>query len=207
MKRLLALLLCLVMLMSLTACKKNKDYGQYTPTTTTGEPQDPSYAIDPLINRFFTDFVVKYGVESLDVQSIRRAPGTADTPAEDLTKEYIATINGLTVTLRNASYTVNAEGQEPYETCLLRITIEGGSTVKSRDRMMQIFAMAARIVDPGCTTDMTDKAIAEMEKMTETGSYRVSNYVKVERYTPIVEEYGVPTKIEMLAMNYVPLSK
>ena len=40
--------------------------------------------------------------------------------------------------------------------------------------------------------------------MTETGEHRVSTYLKVERYTPIVAEVGVPCKIEMVAYNYVP---
>lgn len=200
MKRALILLLCVAMLLSTTACKKKKAEDP-APVTTTTEAFTPTYAIDPTINRFFTEYIAKYGKDVLDPQSIRRGPGSPSTKPEDLTKEYIATINGLTVTVRNASYKINAEGEMAY---LLRIIIEGGNTVKSRDYMMQIFAQIAQTVDPGCTAAMTDKAIADMEKMTTTGDYRVSSYVKVERYTPINEEYDIPTKIEMLAMNYAP---
>ena len=203
MKRALILLLCAATLLSTTACKKKTEEPPAAVTTTT-EKVTPTYAIDPTINRFFTEYIEKFGKEILDPQSIRRGAGTASTKPEDLTKEYIATINGLTVTVRNASYTAEPEGDEPYEVYLLRIIIEGGTTEKSRDYMMQIFAQIAQTVDPGCTAAMTDKAIADMEKMTATGDYRVSSYVKVERYTPINEEYNIPTKIEMLAMNYAP---
>lgn len=200
MKRTLIVLLCAALLLSTAACKK-KQTEEQTPATTNSQVAKPVYAIDPIINRFFTEYINKYGKETLDPQSIRRGPGTASTKPEDLTKEYIATINGLTVTVRNASYKVEGTDETAY---LLRVVIEGGTTIKSRDYMMEIFAQIARTVDPGCTTEMTDTAIEEMEKMTETGDYRVSSYVKVERYTPINEAVGVPTKIEMLAMNYTP---
>ena len=208
MKRILALLLCLVMLLSITACKKKDGVGSYVPTTTTtGEKTDPAYALDPVINRFFVEFLGKYGTDVMNVQSIRRAPGTESTPAEDLIKEYLCNINGLNVTVRNASYTATPEGQEPYDVYLLRISIEGGHTVESRDRMMQVFSLIARSVDTGCSEKLANEAIATMEAMTEGGEVRVSSFVKVERYTPIVKEYGVPTKIELVVMNYVPLTK
>lgn len=202
MKRALCLLLCVAMLLSVAACKKKKAEDP-APVTTT-ESFTPTYAIDPTINRFFTEYIAKYGKDAINPQSIRRSPGSPSTKPEDLTKEYIATINGLTVTVRNASYTAKPEGEDPYEVYLLRVIIEGGTTVKSRDTMMQIFSRIARTVDPGCTAEMTDQAIEDMEKMTSSGEYRVSSYVKVERYTPIVEEYKIPAKIEMLAMNYAP---
>ena len=209
MKRILALILCLVMLLSITACKKKDSVGSYVPTTTTAEEEkaDPTYALDPVINRFFVEFLGKYGTDVMNVQSIRRAPGTESTPAEDLIKEYLCNINGLPVTVRNASYTATPEGQEPYDVYLLRISIEGGLTVESRDKMMQVFSLIARAADSGCSDKLANDAIATMEAMKEGGEVRVSNYLKVERYTPIVKEYGVPTKIELVVMNYVPLTK
>ena len=206
MKRVLALLLCLVMLLSITACKKKDGVGSYVPTTTTAaeEKVDPTYALDPIVNRFFVEFLDKYGTDVMNVQSIRRAPGTESTPTEDLTKTYLCEINGLNVTVRNASYTATPEGQEPYDVYLLRIAIEGGLTESSRDKMMQVFSLIARSVDTGCSDKLANDAIETMEAMTEGGEVRVSSFVKVERYTPIVKEYGVPTKIEMLAVNYIP---
>ena len=138
MKRIAILLLCVAMLMSVTACKKSKDTGLYTPTTTTttGEPADPTYALDPVINRFFVDLLAKYGDDVMDVQSIRRAPGTDSTKPEDLIKEYLAVIDGLNISVRNASYTAQPEGQDPYEVYLLRVSIEGGNTTAARDKMV-----------------------------------------------------------------------
>lgn len=203
MKRTFILLLCVAMLLSVTACKKKQDETP-APVTTTGESQDPVYAIDPAINRFFTEYIAKYGKDFLDPQSIRRGAGTASTKPEDLTKEYVATIDGLTVTVRNASYKMEPEDGDAYDVYLLRVIIEGGNTAKTHDTMMNIFAQIACTVDAGCTAEMADKAIAEMKKMTEGGECRVSNYVKVERYTPIIEEFHIPAKIEMVAMNYAP---
>ena len=209
MKRVLALLLCAVLLTGVTACKKNKKQDTTTPTTTTTEKQDPTYALDPMINRFFTEFIEKYGDDSLDVQSIRRGPGTESTKPEDLIKEYIATIDGLTVTVRNASYKVETEGQDPQTVYLLRVAIEGGTTEASRDKMLNIFSLVARATDPGCTITMTNIAVEDMKKRTETIStndyYKVSNYVNVLHYTPFNPQYGVPARIEMQTMNYVPL--
>lgn len=210
MKRFLLILLCVAMLMSVTACKKNSGVGSYVPTTTaTGEPGDPTYALDPVINRFFVDFLKKYGNDILDVQSIRRGPGTASTKPEDLIKEYIATIDGLTVTLRNASYKMEPEGQEAYDVYLLRVSIEGGTTTKSRDKMMNVFSLIARAVDPGCTSEMADKVIDDLKKKTDTISatdyYKVSNDITLLHYSPLNENVGVATRIEFQAMNYVPL--
>ena len=209
MKRVLALLLCVVLLTGVTACKKNKKQDTTTPTTTTTQQQKPTYALDPMINRFFTEFIAKYGTESLDVQSIRRGPGTESTKPEDLIKEYIATIDGLTVTVRNASYKIEAEGQDPQTVYLLRVAIEGGTTEAARDRMLNIFSLVARATDPGCTTAMADAAIEDMKKRTETISandyYKVSSYVNVLHYTPLNKQYPAPSRIEIQVMNYVPL--
>ena len=205
MKRVLLLILCVAMLLSVTACKKKDSVGSYVPTTTTtGEATDPSYALDPVINRFFVEFIAKYGKENLNVQSIRRAPGSASTKPEDLTKEYLANIDGLDVSVRNASRKTE-DGQDLY---LLRISIEGGTTVASRTKMLRIFSLIARVVDPGCTTDMADKAVAEIEKRTETISadefFKVSDYINVIHYSPLVESVGVSTRIEIQVMNYLP---
>ena len=165
MKRILLLVLCVAMLLSVTACKKNDGGGSYVPTTTaTGEATEPSYALDPAPHRPIRRSRPKHGKANLNVQSIRRAPGSASTKPEDLTKEYLANFDGLDVSVRNASRKTE-DGQDLY---LLRISIEGGTTVASRTKMLRIFSLIARVVDPGCTADMADKAVAEIEKRTET---------------------------------------
>ena len=211
MKRILILLLCVAMLLSVTACKKQKDTGTYIPTTTTGEPHDPPYALDPVINRFFVEFLDKYGTDIMDVQSIRRAPGTPSTKPEDLTKEYIANIDGLAVTVRNASYTAQPEGQEPYDVYLLRVSIEGGTTVASRDKMLNVFSLIACTVDPGCTKDRADAVVTDLGKRTNTINYsdyyKVSDHITLLHYSPLNKEVGVSTRIEFQSLNYIPLEK
>ena len=204
MKRFGLILLCALLILSMTACgNKQADEGTTT-TTTTEENKNPVYSLDPVINRFFVEFIDRYEGKSLDTRSIRRAPGNANTKPEDLTKEYEAVINGHDVILRNATYeTVNDKG-DVLTMYQLRIIIEGGGTEKSRDTLMNTFSLIASIADPDCSQKAIETAVEKMEKMTNTGSIDVSTFLKVEHYTPIVEEVGVPCKIEMIALNYVP---
>ena len=202
MKRFLLILLCLLMVVGMAACgDKEND----KPATNDEEEQGPVvWAADDVINRFLTDFLEEYNGQYLDTRSIRRSPGTADTKVEDLTKEYLATFDGLNVTLRNATYETENDKGEKLTMYQLRIIIEGGATVKSRDAMLNTFSLMAAVADEYATATEIENAVEAMEKMTSTGEYRVSTYLKVERYTPIVEEVGVPCKIEMVVYNYVP---
>ena len=210
MKRIAILLLCVAMLLSVTACKKSKDTGLHTnnTTTTTGEPTDPTYALDPVINRFFVDVITKYGDDVMDVQSIRRAPGTDSTKPEDLIKEYLAVIDGLNISVRNASYTAQPEGQDPYEVYLLRVSIEGGNTTATRDKMLNVFSLIVRAIDPSCTTAMMDAAIDDLKSRTETISstdyYKISNDITLLHYSPLIPSLGAPTRIEFQTLNYAP---
>ena len=202
MKRFLLILLCLLMVVGMAACgEKEND----KPATNDEEEQGPVvWAADDVINRFLTDFLDEYDGQYLDTRSIRRSPGTADTKVEDLTKEYLATFDGLNVTLRNATYETENDKGEKLTMYQLRIIIEGGATVKSRDAMLNTFSLMAAVADEYASATEIENAVEAMEKMTSTGEYRVSTYLKVERYTPIVEEVGVPCKIEMVVYNYVP---
>ena len=202
MKRFLLILLCLLMAVGMAACgDKEND----KPATNDEEEQGPVvWAADDVINRFLTDFLEEYNGQYLDTRSIRRSPGTADTKVEDLTKEYLATFDGLNVTLRNATYETENDKGEKLTMYQLRIIIEGGATVKSRDAMLNTFSLMAAVADEDASATEIENAVEAMEKMTSTGEYRVSTYLKVERYTPIVEEVGVPCKIEMVVYNYVP---
>lgn len=212
MKRFLALMLCLVTLLTLTACKKKKSTEDDTPTTTTTEAEDvvdPTYALDPVINRFFLDYINAFGTESLNPQSIRRGEGTADTKPEDLTKEYVAVINGLNITVKNASVQVPLSSGEMGTSYQLRVIIEGGTTAKSRDSMLAILAQIARATDKSCTLTQAEDAVAYLEALTESmqKDFFVSNYVRVKSYTPIVEEYNIPCKVDMVVLNYAPIEE
>lgn len=201
MKRFLLILLCLLMMVGMVACGEKEDD---KPAVEDEETGSPVYAADAVINRFFVDFIETYNGLHLDTRSIRRAPGNADTKPEDLTKEYLVSINGLNVTLRNATYEMENDKGEKLTLYQLRIIIEGGTTQKSRDTLMDTFSLMAPIADPDCSVKEIETAVEKMEKMTSTGTLRVCTFLQVERYTPIVEDVGVPCKIEMVAQNYVP---
>ena len=202
MKRFLLILLCLLMVVGMTACGE-KESGK--PATNEEDEKGPVvWAADDVINRFLVDFLEEYNGQYLDTRSIRRSPGTADTKPEDLSKEYLATFDGLNVTLRNATYKTENDKGDELTMYQLRIIIEGGTTAKSRDTLMSVFSLMAAVADEYVTATEIENAVEAMEKMTSTGEHRVSTYLKVERYTPIVEEVGVPCKIEMVAYNYVP---
>ena len=206
MKRFWIIALCALLTLGMTACgNKQTDNGTTKTTAADEENKNPVYALDPVINRFFVEFVNKYEGKSMDTQSIRRGAGTADTKPEDLIKEYEAVINGHNVILRNATYEIENDKGETLTMYQLRLIIQGGTTDKSLETMMTTFRLMAPIADPDCSANDVDKAIDAMKAMTSTGDYRVSDYLKVERYSPIVKDYGVPCKIEMVAYNYVPL--
>lgn len=193
MKRFLLILLCLLMLLSATACGGD-DVGGNT-TTTTAEPVDVVgyYAHDPVIDRFFVDYLAKYS-GSLDPTTIRRGTDTG---------EYLAVIGQCNVTVRNASTQVEGEDTTMY---ILRVIIEGGTTVEARDRMMSVFSRVSQVLDNSCSADTINSTIAYLEEQTETvQQYRYCNGVKVEQYVPLVESVGVACRIELMAHNYIPL--
>ncbi len=205
MKRVFLIALCALLVIGTTACgNKQVDDGGNT-SYTDEENKNPTYAADPVINRFFVDFVNKYSGKMLDAQSIRRGAGNANTKPEDLTKEYEAVINGCDITLRNATYETENDKGEKLTMYQLRIIIQGGTTDKSRDNLMHTFSLIAPVADADASASEIENAVDAMEKMTATDACRVSTYLKVESYTPIIKEYGVPCKIEMVAYNYVPL--
>ena len=186
-RRLLAFLLCAALtatlMTGLTACKKKEADTPDTTPTENDEEYNTIYAVDELINRFFTEYVEDYGDE---VYNPHRDPADV--------KAYIATINECTVTVRNVADTKNG----------LHIIIQGGHTEKTRNKMMNTFSKIACSIDASCTVSMVNEAVNHLVEQTATvNDYRLSNYVKVLHYSPINEEVGVPCRIELLAMNYL----
>ena len=194
MKRLLTILLCLLMVIGLVACGNTEENTNTTPTVEEEEQGEVTYAVDPLINRFFNELIAAYP-KAMDPFSIRRG---------DDTTEYMAVIGECNVTVRNVSYDVTPEtGEKPYTVQQLRLHIEGGLTEQSRDKMMKAFSQIVKTIDTGCSTSLINSAIQHMETQTETlMDYRFTNFVKVERYIPIVKEVGVPCRIDLLTVNY-----
>lgn len=198
MKRLLLILLCLLMLMC-AACGAEDAGNRQTPTTTGTENTITAYyAHDPVIDRFFVDFLKKYPRSTLDPQTILRG--------KDIS-EYTAVIGQCNVTVRNVSTSVEL-GNATSTMYLLRVSIEGGTTIADRDRMMSTFSKIVRAIDPGCTKEQADDAILYLEGQKETLSgYAFRSNIKIEQYIPIVEKYGVPCRIDLIAYNYAPLNK
>lgn len=209
MKRLLIALLCLLMVVGMAACgQEEQSLDNSTPTVENEEKGELDYAVDPLINRFFNELIAAFP-KAMDPFSIRRAAGSANTDPAELTKEYTAVIGECKVTVRNASYDVTPDnGDKPYTVQQLRIFIEGGTTEKERDKMMKAFAQIVQTIDTGCSNSTIQQAVAHMEAQTASlTDYRFANYVKVERYIPIVKEYGVPCRIDLLTIHYQVLEK
>ena len=78
MKRFWIIALCALLTLGMTACgNKQTDNGTTKTTAADEENKNPIYALDPVINRFFVEFVNKYEGKSMDTQSIRRGTGTA----------------------------------------------------------------------------------------------------------------------------------
>lgn len=204
MKRWLTIILCLLMVVGMAACGNEKEpIDNSTPTTGNEEQGHLDYAADPLINRFFNELIAAFP-KAMDPFSIRRATGSANTDPADLTKEYHAVIGECNVTVRNVSYNVTPDnGDKPYTVQQLRLFIEGGTTEKQRDKMMNAFSQIVKTIDTGCSDARLAEAVAHMEAQTQIlTDYRFTNYVKVERYVPIVKEHGVPCRIDLLTINY-----
>ena len=92
----------------------------------------------------------------------------------------------------------------------LWIAIQGGDTQEDWARMVRTFEDVCIAADKSCTKEQLAGAKAFMKEQTATaGNYRVSNEVKILAYTPIIrmETVKVGCKIELLAMNYLPVEE
>lgn len=199
MKRLLCLSLCLVLAFTAVACKK-ESVKTHTPNTTqAAEPTEPvkyQYVPNPLINRFLTELVAKYGKTVFDPNSITRGIITADTPEDERTNEYSVNIAGLRVTLRDVSKELNG----------LRFMIEGGYDKKSYDTMMNVFSKIVYTVDAGVTKERMEGALAFYKSKSGVGPSddpRFFNYIRVESYISYKNGGNVPCCINLMAINYM----
>ena len=176
MKRVLALLLCVAMVLSISACKKKKEEKKETPTTaattTTTEAYDKLYSYNEIINRFFEEYLVANN--DIDVTTIRRDPNQNDHTI------YLVVIDECDVTITDVSKKTFSSGMQ----YALQIQIEGGTTEKSRDRMLSAFASIAMTVDTSYTKTHAENTVETLKNTKEhTGMQRISAYVHVD-YTP-----------------------
>lgn len=183
MKRVLALLLCVLLVFSMTACKKEKKEktGEKDPsiTSTTAtiatEPTEEVtrvYALNEVINRFFVRFLEVSPANKMDVDTIKR--GKTDI------NEYTAVINDCAVTIKDVSKKQFASGKR----YALQITIMGGKSEVTVERMLDAFALISVAADPGLTKESAEAAaerLAEQKKITEPCA--ISERVFLQGYT------------------------
>lgn len=180
MKKILIFLLCGVMLLSLTACKKSS-----VSNTPEEEEYPEMYVEDLAVNRFLLDFKERTGITP---QGLGR--GT-------VSGEYSLSVNLCEVRLLS---TENG----------LRISILSGNTQEDMDRLLFVFEKVCKAADTSLTAGQLANAKDYLNKQTETvGNYRISNYLKILAFTPLVnvETVKLDCKIDLLAMNYLPVNE
>lgn len=181
MKRILALCVCVLMLVGLTACNNNL----INPYDGSEDSTPTRYVMDEALNSFITDFNKqnRYTMAGM----VQEADGSVS-----------AEIDVCTVHLISTKYGVH-------------ISLMGGDTEASRDRMLDIFATITKAADGSCTdaqlTAVTDRYKQQTES--SSGEYRVSNYVKVLAFVPVINEgtVKVDCRMELLAMKYLPAAE
>ena len=193
MKRVLALLLCLVLVIGMTACGK-KEEKKTTPNTTatpTTTAQAKTYAHNEIINRFLVSFMELHKGKYIDTASLHRG--------KDLS-EYIVTINECQVTIMDVSNKKYSSG----ERYALQFEIVGGTDDKAADRLLEAFAAVTLAMDRDCTTTSTDNATEMLKKLTKPMSSRtrISDRVYIAYYTPVVTDPVLqPCRISLFAKD------
>lgn len=181
MKRVLLIALCMALLMGTVGCGRDAAETPSAPTTTTTTTTGtPQYVLDEQINRFILAFKQqqRYVLAGL---------------TQNADRSCTAYIDVCEITMRSTK-----SG--------LLFSITGGHSAKDRDRMLDIFYSVGQVTDPSCTNSQMESAVRYLAAQTETvGNYRVSNYVKVAAYVPIInlETVKVPCRMEFLATNYL----
>lgn len=201
MKRVLALLLCAVMVCSMTACGKKDKKEETTSTTatttapvttTTTEPVPVVYAYNDIINRFFFNYMAVHNGLKIDTDTIRRHPNKPDNTV------YLVQINECEVTVTDVSKKKFPSGVG----YALQVDIVGDVTAESVDRLMTAFVFVAMAADEGCSRQLAEHAVEQLEDLTSptTAELRVSQFVRVASYSPVVQnEYASqPCRISLL---------
>lgn len=183
MKRLLVWMLCLALLLVPAGC--GEETPDDTPQTSSAAESDESgenqYVVDPLINRFILAFEKQHRYVLAGL-------------VQNTDLSCTAYVDVCKVTMRSSE-----RG--------LHFTLFGGDTEEVRDRMLDIFYSIAQVTDPSCTDEQAQIAVNYLKSRTETiANHRVSNYVTVNAYVPIVQmdTVQVDCRMEFTATNYLP---
>ncbi|MBR0447346.1 MAG: hypothetical protein IIX28_02645 [Clostridia bacterium] len=185
MKKILTLLLCGVLVLSLAACGGKEPDNTPAPTEPTEDVGTKIYVDDPTVNRFINDLY-----DRSDLQLLGTSRGTEE-------GQYILYANDCEIV-------ASAHPQGLY------LDICGGKTEKGLERAISLFRYFAKIADSSANDARLNEAIAKMgARDSSFGNHRVSNYVKILRYISLSSEptVSVDCHIEMLLMNYLPIEE
>ena len=197
MKRVLALLLCVAMVLSVSACRPKQEEGvPLRPRTSgtdtaatefpevTGQPE-VRYAVNEYINTFFKQCVALSAIK-MDVSTIRRAPGKTDN------SEYVATMHECQVTVTDIS---TKNFNEPY---VLQVSILGGISDTTKEAMLTAFSNIIQAVDPSCSKESAEAATEHVAALTTwSGTLNISERVVLMYYTPVLmgDQYRMDLRI------------
>ena len=198
MKRVLALLVCVLMVLCISACdREEKQDATKVPsstastaiTTTTSSSGPVAYAHNEIINRFFVRFVRAHKDLHMDKDTIRRG--------KDLS-EYQAVINECAVTVADVSHKVYPSGNA----FALQIDILGDVTNTAKDKLLSALVNIAVAADTECTKAAADQAAAMLEELTAplARAEWVSKNLQIAYYSPVIKnEYATqPCRISLL---------
>ena len=181
MKKWIALCLCVMMLVGMTACNNNL----VNPYDESDESLPTQYVQDEALNRFIVDFNQQGRYKMAGM--VQEADGSVS-----------AEIDVCTVHLISTKYGVH-------------ISLMGGDTIASRDRMLDIFSTITKAADSSCSESQLAVVVDKYKKQTESSSpeLRVSNYMKVLTFVPVINEgtVKVDCRMELLAMKYLPATE
>ena len=181
MRKWIAFCLCLVMLVAMTACKDSGD----NHNDESDESVATRYVLDDALNSFITDFntQTRYTLAGM----VQESDGSVS-----------AEIDMCTIHMKSTKYGVY-------------ISLMGGDTVESRDRMLDIFSTITLAVDKSCPQSQLAVVVDKYKKQTESSSneFRVSNYMKVLTFVPVINEgtVKVDCRMELLVLKYTPTDK
>lgn len=183
MKKILTLLLCGVLVLSLAACGGKEEDNAPTPTEPTEESYKKVYVDEPTVNQFICDMY-----ERSDMQLLGITRGTEE-------GQYVLYANNCEVTVSSTDYG-------------LYLDIRGGKTERDLENAISLFRRFTLIADRYTPEDNIEEAAALMRvKDGSFSDYRVGNYVKILRYRALtdVPTVSIDCHIEMLLLNYLPI--
>lgn len=182
MKKIVLLLLCVTLLLAMTACGQKK--------TPSGEIIENSMGtIRPTVNAAVSKFIEDFNASSPN-------PIHSYTRTEEL-NVYSGIISEKTVII--------TDDTDDEENPMLRLSILGGTTAEDLETILSIFCEAVKATDPSASTEQINSAANYLQEQTSpVYNHRVSGYVFVETYMPI-QEIGstkVDCRIDMVANQY-----